>query len=92
MYRVIRTGRRGEVDFDASVSKDFSVWRELKMQVRVDGSNIINHTNFTSPNGSLSVSTKSNSSVANFVNSTSFGQITGTQPNRKLQASARFFF
>ena len=82
----------GEADFDASVSKDFSVWREYKVRIRFDGFNVINHTNFTSPNGSLSVSTKTNSTVANFVNSTSFGQITGTQPNRKLQASARFFF
>lgn len=82
----------GEIVFDASVSKDLTVWRELKMQVRFDGFNVLNHTNFTSPNGSLSVSTKTNSTVANFVNSTSFGQITGTQPPRRLQASARFFF
>lgn len=82
----------GEVDFDASVSKDFSIWRALNFQLRVDAFNVINHTNFQQPNTSLSVTTAPNSTVANFSNSSSFGQITGTQPNRKLQVSGRFFF
>lgn len=82
----------GEVDVDASVSKDFALWRELNFQLRLDAFNVINHTNFTQPNSSLSVTTKSNSTAATFANSTSFGQITGTQAARKLQLSGRFFF
>jgi len=82
----------GEVAFDASVSKDFPVWREMNFQIRLDAFNVINHTNFTQPNSSLTVSTATNSTVASFVNSTSFGQITGTQPQRRLQLSGRFFF
>ena len=82
----------GEVDFDASVAKDFTVWRELGFQLRLDAFNVINHTNFTQPNSSLSVTTTTNSTVASFANSTSFGQITGTQPQRRLQLSGRFFF
>jgi hypothetical protein len=82
----------GEVDFDASLAKDFPVFRELKFQLRLDAFNVINHTNFTAPNTSLSVSTVTNSTVANFANSSSFGQITGTQPSRRLQLSARFQF
>jgi hypothetical protein len=82
----------GEVDFDASVSKDFPVWREMNFQIRLDAFNVINHTNFTSPNTSLSVNAPTGSKTANFATSSGFGQITGTQPNRKLQASARFFF
>jgi hypothetical protein len=82
----------GEVDFDASVAKDFKIYEELNFQFRVDAFNVINHTNFTQPSGSLSVSTKTNSTVANFANSSGFGRITGTQPARRLQASARFFF
>jgi hypothetical protein len=82
----------GEVDFDASVSKDFALWRELNFQLRLDAFNVINHTNFTQPNSSLSVSTTTNSTVANFANSSSFGQITGTQSSRRLQLSGRFFF
>ncbi len=82
----------GELDFDASVSKDFHVWERLGFQLRVDAFNVINHTNFTQPNPSLSVSTTTNSPVADFHTSSSFGQITGAQPNRKLQLSGRFFF
>ncbi len=82
----------GEADFDASIAKDITLYRELKFQIRLDAFNVINHTNFTSPNSSLSVSTTTNSTVANFVNSSSFGQITGTQPSRRMQLSARFKF
>jgi hypothetical protein len=38
------------------------------------------------------VNAPTGSKTANFATSSGFGQITGTQPNRKLQASARFFF
>ncbi|HXC94359.1 MAG TPA: TonB-dependent receptor [Edaphobacter sp.] len=82
----------GEVDFDLSVSKDFKIWEALNFQIRADAFNVINHTNFTAPSGALTVSTTTNSTVANFANSSSFGQITGTQPSRRLQLSGRFFF
>ncbi len=82
----------GEVDFDASLSKDFSLYRELRFQLRLDAFNVINHTNFTAPSTALAVSTVTNSTVANFNNSSTFGQITGTQPSRRLQLSARFAF
>jgi hypothetical protein len=87
--------QRGEVDFDASVSKDFKIWEILRFQFRVDAFNVINHTNFTAPSGSLSVTqtgTTLANSVATFATSSGFGKITGTQPNRQMQASARFFF
>ncbi len=80
----------GEVDVDASVAKDFQIFRRLKFQFRVDAFNVINHTNFTSPSGSLSVTEVG--TVATFATSSGFGKITGTQPNRTMQASARFFF
>jgi hypothetical protein len=84
----------GEIAFDASVSKDFQLWRELDTQVRVDAFNLINHTNFTQPNTTLTVTTTTTNGVtaADFRGSSSFGQITGTQPGRKLQISARIFF
>jgi hypothetical protein len=85
----------GEVDFDASVSKDFKIFRRLTFQFRVDAFNVINHTNFTSPSGSLSVTatgTTLANSVATFATSSGFGKITGTQPNRALQLSSRFYF
>jgi len=80
----------GEVDFDASVAKDFKIFRALKFQFRVDAFNVINHTNFGAPSGSLTVTEVG--TAATFATSSGFGKITGTQPNRTMQASTRFFF
>ena len=83
----------GELDFDASVSKDFKIWESLNFQFRVDAFNVINHTNFQAPNGSLTVNESAQApTVATFATSNAFGKITGTQPNRQMQLSARFFF
>ena len=80
----------GEVDFDASVSKDFKIHEALNFQFRVDAFNVINHTNFQAPSGSLTVTEVG--TAATFATSSGFGKITGTQPNRQMQVSARFFF
>lgn len=80
----------GEVDFDASVAKDFQIFRRLKFQFRVDAFNVINHTNFQAPSGSLTVTEVG--TTPTFASSSGFGKITGTQPNRTMQASTRFFF
>jgi hypothetical protein len=80
----------GELDFDASVSKDFKIHERLGFQFRVDAFNVINHTNFQAPSGALSVTEVG--TTATFATSSGFGKITGTQPNRQMQASARFFF
>ncbi|WP_254063506.1 TonB-dependent receptor [Granulicella sp. S190] len=80
----------GEVDFDASVAKDFKLVERLKFQFRVDAFNVINHTNFTAPSGSLTVTEVG--TAATFATSSGFGKITGTQPNRTMQVSGRFSF
>jgi hypothetical protein len=80
----------GELDFDASVAKDFKIWEALGFQFRVDAFNVINHTNFQAPSGSLTVTEVG--TTATFATSSGFGKITGTQPNRQMQVSARFFF
>jgi hypothetical protein len=80
----------GEVDFDASVSKDFKIFESLRFQFRVDAFNLINHTNFTAPSGSLSVT--ASGTAATFATSSGFGKIGGTQNPRQMQASARFAF
>ena len=79
-----------ELDFDASVSKDFKIWEALNFQFRVDAFNVINHTNFQSPSGALTVTAVG--TTPTFSTSSGFGKITGTQPNRTMQLSARFFF
>ena len=80
----------GEVDFDASVSKDFKLFERLNFNFRMDAFNVINHANFTAPSGSLSVT--ETGTTATFATSSGFGQITGTQSQRQMQASGRFFF
>ncbi len=80
----------GELDVDASLAKDFQLYKRLNFQLRLDAFNVINHTNFASPNGSLSVTEVGTN--ATFATSSGFGKITGTQPNRTMQVSSRFFF
>ena len=80
----------GELDFDASVSKDFKIYERLNFQFRVDAFNVINHTNFQAPSGGLTVSEVG--TTATFATSSGFGKITGTQPNRTMQISGRLFF
>jgi hypothetical protein len=83
----------GEVDFDASVAKDFKLYERLGLQFRVDVFNVGNHTNFTAPSGALSVTADTaDPRRATFATSSGFGKITGTQPNRQLQLSSRFTF
>ncbi len=80
----------GEIEFDASVSRSFTLFEALKFQFRMDAFNVINHTNLSPPNTSLTVTAVG--TAANFTNSSSFGQITSARPARRLQALARFTF
>jgi len=80
----------GEVDFDASVAKDFKIFRALKFQFRVDAFNVTNTTNLQAPSGSLTVTEVG--TAATFKTSNGFGQIGGAQQKRVMQASTRFFF
>jgi hypothetical protein len=82
----------GEVDFDASVAKDFKVFKRMNFQIRMDAFNVINHTNFSAPSGSLSVTAVGTTTAATFNTSSGFGKITSTQPPRQMQASTRIFF
>jgi hypothetical protein len=84
----------GEVDFDASISKDFKIFKKMDFRFRMDAFNVINHTNFSAPSGSLSVTTPgpSNAPYPSFIGATGFGQISGTTNARQMQASGRFFF
>lgn len=87
----------GLIQFDASVSKTFDVYRNLKFQFRVDAFNVLNHTNFNAPNATLTAAADQIGSTGNYVanfraGSNTFGQITGTQPARQLQLVGRFNF
>ena len=80
----------GEVNFDASVSKDFKLAEGLRFQFRMDAFNVLNHTNLLAPNTALTVTTTGG--VASLNQSQNFGRITGAQGPRTMQVSARFFF
>ncbi|ADW71009.1 TonB-dependent receptor [Granulicella tundricola] len=80
----------GEVEFDASVSRSFTVYKAVKFQFRVDAFNVLNHTNLSPPSTSLTVTAVG--TAASFVNSSTFGEITAARPTRRLQALARFTF
>ncbi len=72
----------GLVSFNASLGKTFAVYKErVKMQVRADATNVLNHPVFANPNSSI---TNGN-----------FGKITGTNPyvgGRNIQLGARLSF
>jgi hypothetical protein len=83
----------GEVQFDASISRDFKLTERLKFQFRVDAFNVLNHTNFNAPNTALAVSTSTISGVTSVgFNSNNFGRITSARPPREMQLSGRFAF
>jgi hypothetical protein len=67
------------VDVDMSVSRDFHLYEDLVMKLRVDAFNVLNHPNLNAPS-SLTLS------------STNFGQITTAQDPRILQGVAKFTF
>jgi hypothetical protein len=69
-------------NMDASILKNFSLWREAKLQLRFETFNTFNHPIFAAPN--VSSATASN-----------FGQITSVEANsqpRQVQLGARITF
>ena len=81
----------GEVDFEASVSKNFKIVERINFQFRVDAFNVINRANFQSPStASPNLNVTQVGTTATFATTSAFGKITGTQPARRaLQVSAR---
>ena len=74
-----------EVDFDASVAKDFKIHEALNFQFRVDAFNVINHTNFQAPSGALTVTAVG----ANATFASSSGWVSTSQPKTSSGTSAR---
>jgi hypothetical protein len=75
----------GFADFDLSAEKDTKIFEGVTLKLRVDSFDILNHPNFGQPSGN--------------VQSSAFGQITGTRfaisdggSSRQLQLSGKFVF
>jgi hypothetical protein len=78
---ISRNSFRGlpQYQFDAQISRIFPVHERLTMTLRLEGFNVLNHPNFSTPTAALSSST--------------FGQISATSNNaRVFQGSAKFNF
>jgi hypothetical protein len=80
----------GEFDLDFAVSRKFPIRERLKLEVRAEAFNILNHTNFLAPDTSLTVT--ANSAGQGVFNSPNFGVITASRAARFLQLVMRIEF
>ena len=82
---------------DATLSKSFS-WKErMKLELRLDTFNTLNHTQFDGINSTLNVTSLTNPTPTNIATETGnlrtgFGAVTSVRPPRNMQISARFQF
>ncbi len=81
---------------DATLSKSFS-WKErMKLELRLDTFNLLNHTQFDGINTTLNVTSATNYTPTNLANELTnragFGAVTSVRPPRNMQISARFQF
>jgi hypothetical protein len=58
----------GTFEFDAALSRIFSITERWRLEARAEGFNVINHTNFDAPSSSNQA-----------ISSSNFGRITSTQ-------------
>ena len=87
-------------NLDLSLSKSFTLGGRVRMEVRLDAFNALNHTQFTGVNNtvifnSLTDPTITNlpfDSSGNLVRNNGFGTINGVAPPRQLQLVTRLTF
>jgi hypothetical protein len=85
---------------DFSVSKSFSVGKGVRLEVRADAFNALNHTQFTGVNNSVSFAGINDPTVTNLpydasgnlVRQNGFGTINGVAPPRTIQVVTRLTF
>jgi hypothetical protein len=83
----------GQVDLNISVGRAFALSKlkeGLKFTIRMEAYNALNHTNFSAPNSTLSIS--ANAAGQPFFNAHTYGLITGAGQARFLQLVGRFDF
>ena len=85
---------------DLSLSKAFTVGKGVRLEVRLDAFNALNHTQFTGVNSSVSFASISDHTVTNLpydssgnlVRQNGFGTINGVAPPRTIQLVTRLTF
>lgn len=71
----------GRTNWDASITRSFTMWRETHLDFRVEYFNVLNHTQFRNPNTANPVAS-----------STSFGTITSAYDPRIAQFALKYVF
>ena len=80
----------GELDLDLAVGRDFPIHERLRLKLRMEAFNILNHTNLLAPAVSLTATT--NSSGQPVFSSSGYGIITSARAARFIQLVARIEF
>jgi hypothetical protein len=87
-------------NLDLSLSKSFPVGNRVKLEVRLDAFNALNHTQFSGVNSSVSFASLSDPTVTNLAEDASgnvirnngFGSVNGVRPPRVIQLVTRLTF
>jgi hypothetical protein len=87
-------------NLDLSISKSFSMGKGIRLEVRLDAFNALNHTQFTTVNSTVNFTSLTNPTITNpvydangnFVRNNGFGSISGVAPPRQLQLVTRLTF
>ncbi len=69
----------GYQTWNITATRNFSLPREMRLQVRLETFNAFNHVNYNSVSGAVN-------------NTTAFGTVTGYREMRKLQLAGKFYF
>ena len=81
---------------DATMSKQIWLREKMKIELRLDAFNALNHTQFDGINSTLTVASLTNPTPTNLAsetgNRTGFGAVTSVRPPRNMQISIRFQF
>jgi hypothetical protein len=81
----------GAVSTNIAVGRAFELRERLKMTIRLEGYNVINHTNFSLPAAQV-LTIAANSQGVPYFNNATYGLLTGAGQARFLQLAARFDF
>ena len=87
-------------NLDLSISKSFTFYKNLRLEVRLDAFNALNHTQFTGVNANANFNSTSDPTITNLpynsagelVNLGGFGAINGVANPRTLQLVTRLTF
>jgi hypothetical protein len=87
-------------NLDLSLSKAFTIWKQVRFEVRLDAFNALNHTQFTGVNSRVDFKSLTDPTVTNLpynssgqlVNINGFGTINGVASPRTLQLVTRLTF